>query len=106
RRARPHPPPPRARSPTACARSATSSDDGRRAGPIVGAPEPCDASRTHAIRLEASTVCQLACPLCPTPEGTIKARIGAGFLKLDAFRRLVDANPAISRIELSNWGEI
>jgi hypothetical protein len=61
---------------------------------------------THAIRLEAATICQLACPLCPTPEGTIKARIGAGFLKLDAFRRLVDANPHVSRIELSNWGEI
>jgi hypothetical protein len=59
-----------------------------------------------AIRLEAATICQLACPLCPTPSGEIKARLGAGFLKLDAFRRLVDENPRLWRIELSNWGEI
>jgi hypothetical protein len=62
--------------------------------------------RTDAIRLEAATICQLACPLCPTPTGEIKAAIGAGFLRLDAFRRIVDENPAVARIELSNWGEI
>ena len=67
---------------------------------------PWNKQRTDAIRLEAATICQLACPLCPTPSGDIKARLGAGFLKLDAFRRLVDENPAVSRIELSNWGEI
>ena len=59
-----------------------------------------------AIRLEASTVCQLACPICPTTLGTIKAQLGAGFLKFDAFRRIVDDNPSLCRIELSNWGEI
>jgi len=59
-----------------------------------------------AIRLEAATVCQLACPICPTTLGTIKAELGAGFLRFDAFRRLVDDNPSVWRIELSNWGEI
>jgi hypothetical protein len=62
--------------------------------------------RTDAIRLEAATICQLACPLCPTPTGEIKAQLGAGFLRLAQFRRIVDENPAIWRIELSNWGEI
>ena len=60
----------------------------------------------HRIRLEAATICQLACPSCPTTQGVIKAQIGAGFLKFDQFRRIVDDNPRISEIELSNWGEI
>jgi hypothetical protein len=61
---------------------------------------------TDAIRLEASTICQLACPLCPTPSGEIKAKLGSGFLEFDRFRRLVDENPGIWRVELSNWGEL
>jgi len=60
----------------------------------------------HRIRLEAATICQLACPSCPTTQGLVKAQIGAGFLKFDQFRRVVDDNPRISEIELSNWGEI
>ena len=59
-----------------------------------------------SLRLEASTICQLACPSCATTHGTIKAQIGAGFLKFDDFRRLVDENPWVWEIELSNWGEI
>ena len=61
---------------------------------------------TSSLRLEASTICQLACPSCATTHGTIKAQIGAGFLKFDDFRRLVDENPWVWEIELSNWGEI
>jgi len=61
---------------------------------------------TTAIRLEASTVCQLACPSCATTTGEIKANLGSGFLKFDSFRRLIDNNPWIWRVELSNWGEI
>src|SRR5213593_2982475 len=60
----------------------------------------------HRIRLEASTICQLACPSCPTTQGIVKAQIGAGFLKFDHFRRIVDENPWVCEIELSNWGEI
>jgi len=60
----------------------------------------------HRIRLEAATICQLACPSCPTTQGVVKAQIGAGFLRFDQFRRIVDDNPRISEIELSNWGEI
>jgi len=61
---------------------------------------------THRIRLEASTICQLACPSCPTTQGIVKAQIGAGFLKFGDFCRIVDENPWVSEIELSNWGEI
>jgi MoaA/NifB/PqqE/SkfB family radical SAM enzyme len=57
------------------------------------------------IRLDASTVCQLKCPSCPTAQGEIAGSIGSKFLKFDDFKKLVDANPWIRSIELSNWGE-
>jgi len=58
------------------------------------------------IRLDAATVCQLKCPSCPTAQGEIKKTIGGGFLEFENFKRLVDENPCLSQIELSNWGEI
>ncbi len=62
--------------------------------------------RPRQIRLEASSACQLRCPVCPTAQGKIRESVvGTGFLKFDDFRRLVDSNPGIVAIELSNWGE-
>jgi len=58
------------------------------------------------IRLEAATACQLKCPACPTAGGETGKRLGTGFLKFDDFKKVVDENPWVSRIELSNWGEI
>ncbi len=57
------------------------------------------------IRLDASTVCQLKCPCCPTTSGQIAKHLKSGFLKFDDFRKLVDDNPQVRLIELSNWGE-
>lgn len=62
--------------------------------------------RPRKIRLEASTVCQLKCPACPTASGETGRKLGVGFLRFPDFRRLVDQNPWVSAIELSNWGEI
>lgn len=59
------------------------------------------------IRLEASSVCQLRCPVCSMARS--KGRdpvVGWGLLRFENFRRLVDENPHIRTIELSNWGEI
>lgn len=88
-----------------------------------------------SIRLEASSFCQLRCPCCPQAEGIIsgasacydtapethrqedflnpwsmhahlvKNKIGSGYLTFSSFVRLVDKNPWIRHIELSNWGE-
>ncbi|MBF0504774.1 MAG: radical SAM protein [Candidatus Omnitrophica bacterium] len=58
------------------------------------------------IRLDASTVCQLKCPSCPNTLGLIAKNLGAQFLKFEDFKKIVDANPWIRAIELSNWGEI
>ena len=58
------------------------------------------------IRLEASSFCQLRCPSCPTTSGLTQQAIGGGFLKFQDFRQIVDFNPQLERIELSNYGEV
>lgn len=58
------------------------------------------------IRLEASSACQLRCPSCPTTSGAARPVLGRGSLKFSDFKLLVDANPWVKRIELSNYGEI
>jgi MoaA/NifB/PqqE/SkfB family radical SAM enzyme/uncharacterized cupin superfamily protein len=58
------------------------------------------------IRIDASTVCQLKCPSCPTASGETGEKLGLGFLKLNDFKNLIDSNPHVSHVELSNWGEI
>jgi len=61
----------------------------------------------YGIRLEASSICQLKCPSCPTAKGTTsKSSGGRGFLKFDDFKKIIDENSWIKKIELSNWGEI
>lgn len=57
------------------------------------------------LRVEASSFCQLRCPSCPTTKGEIPA-VGSGFLRFADFRQLIDLNPSVTRIELSNNGEI
>ncbi len=62
--------------------------------------------KTRRIRLDAATACQLKCPSCPTASGEVGKNLGTGFLRFDDFKQIVDRNPWLSRIELSNWGEI
>lgn len=63
-------------------------------------------TRPDRIRLEASSYCQLRCPSCPTAIGTIDAAIGRGFLSCSDFENLLETNPLIREVELSNYGEI
>jgi MoaA/NifB/PqqE/SkfB family radical SAM enzyme len=60
----------------------------------------------RSVRIEASSHCQLRCPSCPTATGAIRPAIGSGFLKLTDLRKLLDENPTLAAIELSNYGEI
>jgi MoaA/NifB/PqqE/SkfB family radical SAM enzyme len=57
------------------------------------------------IRVEASSFCQLRCPSCPTTVGAIHPAISSGFLRFDDFRALIDDNPSLRAVELSNYGE-
>lgn len=62
--------------------------------------------RPSFICFDASTVCQLECPACPRAAGDVTKRIGAGFLSFDNFKKIIDENHRVSKVELSNWGEI
>jgi glycosyltransferase involved in cell wall biosynthesis/MoaA/NifB/PqqE/SkfB family radical SAM enzyme/mannose-6-phosphate isomerase-like protein (cupin superfamily) len=59
-----------------------------------------------SVRIEASTICQLSCPSCPNATGQTHKKIGAGFLKYENFKKIIDNNVWIRDVELSNWGEI
>lgn len=73
-------------------------------GPPTALPSPREIT---TIRLESSTKCQLQCPNCPTGAGLGKEKIvGWGNLQADNFRKLIDENPQIKWVELSNWGEM
>jgi Radical SAM superfamily len=58
------------------------------------------------VRIEASSFCQLRCPSCPTTSGHIHPAIGSGFLKFDDFRKLLELNPLLKQVEISNYGEV
>jgi MoaA/NifB/PqqE/SkfB family radical SAM enzyme len=62
--------------------------------------------RPASIRLEASSICQLRCPSCPTSTRLARPALGWGFLTLKDFRRIVIDNRRILHAELSNYGEI
>ncbi|MDH7486929.1 MAG: radical SAM protein [Anaerolineae bacterium] len=62
--------------------------------------------KPRRLRLEASSICQLRCPSCPNTSKVLQFVIGSGFLKLQDFQNLVDSNPWLAEIELSNYGEI
>jgi hypothetical protein len=59
-----------------------------------------------AVQIDASSHCQLACPVCPTAKGWTRPTLGGGHLKLSDFERLLDRNPQIRTVELSNYGEM
>lgn len=62
--------------------------------------------RPTTIRVEASSVCQLQCPSCPAHSGEIRPALGNGSLRAADFKRLIDANPRLKHVELSNYGEV
>ncbi|MCR5261802.1 MAG: radical SAM protein [Candidatus Gastranaerophilales bacterium] len=59
------------------------------------------------IRVDASTFCQLRCPSCYMRKDTegVKNGCGIGHLKFADFKRLIDENKHLKKIELSNSGE-
>lgn len=59
----------------------------------------------NSIRLDVSSICQLQCPCCPQSTGAMQT-LGKGFLSFDNFKKLLNKNPEIKNIEISNWGEI
>ena len=60
----------------------------------------------HHIQIDASSHCQLACKSCPTASGEVAKSLGAGHLDADRFAALLDRNPGLREVELSNYGEM
>lgn len=60
--------------------------------------------RPKAVRLESCTLCQLKCAGCYM-RNTDNGTMGKGYLKADDFRNLLDNDPYIREVELSNSGE-
>jgi len=62
------------------------------------------------VGIDTSSRCQLNCPLCFRVYSGLKDKfekvVGDGYVKFDDFRSLIDKNPWISNIEISNNGEI
>ena len=57
--------------------------------------------------IDICTRCQLKCISCSTSKGLIRnGFIKEGYMKFDVFKDIVENNPNIKEIELSNWGEI
>jgi MoaA/NifB/PqqE/SkfB family radical SAM enzyme len=63
-------------------------------------------STTNALQIDASSHCQLGCPACPTADGSTRPGLGAGHLSVTDFIGLLDNNPSIAEVELSNYGEM
>ena len=59
-----------------------------------------------SVRMDVSTICQLRCALCRAAGDMKRKNIGYGFLTFDHFKDLLDENPQIRDVELSNWGEV
>jgi MoaA/NifB/PqqE/SkfB family radical SAM enzyme len=65
------------------------------------------ATRPHNLRIEASSKCQLHCSGCRTGDGSNKTgNVGWGHLRFENLKELIDHNPGVKEIELSNWGEM
>src|SRR6185369_8348543 len=58
------------------------------------------------IKLEACSACQLRCPSCPTTTGETQDVVGRSCLRAADFIRLIDDNPWVGRVEISNYGEV
>ncbi len=57
-----------------------------------------------SIKIDASSLCQLNCPVCQSWR--LKERVGEGYLKFLDFKNFVDKYRNFKKIELSNNGEI
>src|SRR4030042_40853 len=65
----------------------------------------CRKMKPKKVRLEASLICQLHCPLCNLGKRQTTER-GTGYLKIEDFKTFVTNNPKISEIELAGHAEM
>jgi len=74
----------------------------------VGIDTMLGSSRAHGlppiIQVEPTNVCNLACPLCPTGQGTLERP--KGFMSVETFQRILDdLGDILVAVHLYSWGE-
>jgi MoaA/NifB/PqqE/SkfB family radical SAM enzyme len=52
--------------------------------------------------IETNNTCNLECTPCPTPRDMKRKK---GYMNLATFKRIINLNPELERIYLTNWGE-
>lgn len=63
--------------------------------------EKCFLPPTY-ITIETSNACNLKCKMCPQPAMMTRER---KMFDLILFKKIIDANPQLKRVGLTNWGE-
>jgi MoaA/NifB/PqqE/SkfB family radical SAM enzyme len=58
------------------------------------------------LLIEASSFCQLRCPVCPTTKGLVGQGIRQGTLTVPTFLAILRNSPGVREVELSNYGEV
>src|SRR5215212_8691430 len=59
-----------------------------------------------SVAIEATSICQLRCPSCPTASGHTTEVLGRGFLDPVEFDKFLGDNPQVREVELSNYVEV
>ena len=59
-----------------------------------------------SVRLEACSLYQLKCSLCPETQDKATTIIGQGYLSFEIFKMFIDNNPYIRWVELASAGEV
>lgn len=63
--------------------------------------------KTNSVLIDCCSLCQLNCVRCPASNGeNKKSIIGEGYLKFNDFKKFIDNNLQIKRVELSGYGEM
>lgn len=71
-------------------------------GKIIGYFNGCP----NEVRLDVCSICQLNCKNCSGQDNNMRNGVGVGYLKFKTFKKFINNNPKIKRIETSNNGEI
>lgn len=58
--------------------------------------------RLTTAGIETNNTCNLKCTHCPTPHEMKREK---GYMSLSTFKQIIDMNPELERIYLTNWGE-
>jgi radical SAM protein with 4Fe4S-binding SPASM domain len=60
------------------------------------------AYKLTTVGIETNNTCNLECICCPVPKEMKREK---GYMEFETFKKIIDLNPEIQRVYLTNWGE-